>query len=255
MRHELFWPAVFVVGFGLMVLSAYLSHVWAADLPTNIFISICGDGLIQPTEVCDDGGANNSGAYGSSIVARHCAPGCVSFGPYCGDGILEARFAEQCDDSNNVSGDLCSATCQAETAAPPGSNGSPTVGSIPPRSSPPGTIPSALQTKVVLRGKAFPGASIDILLDGQKLSTVQADSNADFLFSSSNVTPGVATFSFLATDTHGADSFISSATFDILQSAVTTVSNIFLPPTISASALQVAPGTLLTLSGASVPGL
>ena len=253
MRHDVFWPGVLCVGFFLMIASAYLSHVLAADLPTSIFISICGDGIIQPGELCDDGAANNLGAYGSSISQRHCAPGCESYGPYCGDGVLEVRFGESCDDGNNISGDLCSATCTAETAVPPGASGSPTVGSIPQQSLPPGQIPSALETKVVLHGKAYPGASIDILLDGIKKSTVAADANADFLYSSTDVTPGVTTFSFIATDDKGTQSFTSSATFDVVQSAVTTVSNIFIPPTIRSSATQVDPGTLLTLSGQSVP--
>ncbi|MFM2330847.1 MAG: hypothetical protein RLZZ26_354 [Candidatus Parcubacteria bacterium] len=223
----------------------------AADLPTDIYISICGDGVVQTGEVCDQG-AGNIGAYGSSTVQRVCAPGCESYGPYCGDGILQVRFGEQCDDGNNVSGDLCSATCQSETAVPP--SGTEPHGSIPAQSGSPGTIPSALQTQVVLRGKAYPNASIDILLDGKTFDSAHADSNADFLYTSTAVTPGTATFSFLAHDTSGVDSLMSSATFSIIQSAVTTVNNIFIPPTISASALQLSPGDLLTLFGQSVPG-
>jgi hypothetical protein len=107
---------------------------------------------------------------------------------------------------------------------------------------------------VVLRGKAYPNASIDILLDGKTFDSAHADSNADFLYTSTAVTPGTATFSFLAHDTSGVDSLMSSATFSIIQSAVTTVNNIFIPPTISASALQLSPGDLLTLFGQSVPG-
>jgi cysteine-rich repeat protein len=232
-------------------LTAFGMPAKADDLPTNIYISICGDGVTQSGEVCD-AGAGNTGAYGSSTLQRVCAPGCLRYGPYCGDGILQVRFGEQCDDGNNVSGDLCSATCQAETAVSP--TGSLPHGSIPSQSAPPGTIPSALQTQVVLRGKAYPNASIDILLDGKTFDTTRADSNADFLYTSTAVTPGTATFSFLAHDTAGVDSLMSSATFSIVQSAVTTVNNIFIPPTISASVLKLSPGDLLTLFGQSVPG-
>lgn len=250
--HRLFPPLALGLAFLIFALEgSAIVRAYAAALPTDIFISICGDGNVQPNEACDAGSANNVGGYGSSIATRTCMPGCLSFGPYCGDGILQVRYGEECDDGNNVSGDLCSATCQAETAVPAG--GEPTRGSIPAESGTPGAIPSALETKVVLRGKAYPLASVDILLDGQKLTTVQADANADFLYSSSAVTPGTATFSFLATDDKGVQSFSSSATFDILQSAVTTVTNIFIPPTIAASAAQVDPGALLTLSGQSVP--
>jgi cysteine-rich repeat protein len=236
----------------LAVLICY-PHAHASDLPTNIYISICGDGIVQIGEVCDLGVSGNTGAYGSSDATKVCAPGCLSYGPYCGDGILQARFGEECDDGNNVSGDLCSATCKAETPTPP-SSGAPPQGSIPPSSAPPGNIPSSIPTEVVLRGKAYPNASIDILLDGTKLASTQADSNADFLYTSTSITPGTATFSFLATDNKGVQSITSSETFNVVQSAVTTVNNIFIPPTVSVSATQLAPGALLSLFGQSVPG-
>lgn len=237
----------------LLAVSAFGPRAYAVNLPTNLSISICGDGIVQSGEVCDQGYASNTGAYASSTATRVCLPDCQGYGPYCGDGILQVRFGEECDDGNNVSGDLCSATCQSET--PTGANsGSTPHGSIPALSATPGTIPSALPTEVVLKGKAYPGANIDILLDGQKLGSTQADSNADFLYTSTNVTPGTDTFSFVATDNSGVQSLTDSATFDVSQSAVTTVSNIFIPPTISVSAPQFAPGDLMTLSGQSVPG-
>lgn len=49
--------------------------------------SICGDGIVTPDEVCDDGADN--GGYG------RCLPGCQGRGPFCGDGIVED--AEPCD--------------------------------------------------------------------------------------------------------------------------------------------------------------
>ncbi len=39
--------------------------------------------------------------------------------PACGNGLLESRAGEQCDDGNQVSGDGCSATCQIEGGALP----------------------------------------------------------------------------------------------------------------------------------------
>jgi fibro-slime domain-containing protein len=70
---------------------------------------ICGDGIKTKSEACDDG--KNLGGYGA------CAPGCV-LGPRCGDGIVQADHAEQCDDGNLVSGDGCSATCILEASVP-----------------------------------------------------------------------------------------------------------------------------------------
>jgi fibro-slime domain-containing protein len=56
--------------------------------------SVCGDGIVAPGEVCDDG-VNNSD-YGS------CTKDCQSRGPYCGDAILQPDH-EKCDDGVNLS--------------------------------------------------------------------------------------------------------------------------------------------------------
>lgn len=226
----------------------------AFDVSTFISISICGDGITNSGELCDLGVGNNVGTYGSTTAERICNSDCQSFGPYCGDGILQVRFEEECDDGNDISGDLCSSTCKEEVPTPPGGTGSPTVGSVPAiAGGAQGSIRSEIQTRVVLRGKAYPNSSVKILLDGKPLSTVRADANADFLYTSSDVTPGTATFSFLATDQKGATSVTTSIVLEVIQSAVTTVANIFLPPTITVSEKQIAPGGLLTVSGQSVP--
>jgi hypothetical protein len=83
MRHSLWYLPLLCLALTLALLGeGYALHVRAADLPTSIFISICGDGLVQSTEVCDAGTGNNTGTYASSIATRKCAPGCESFGPY-----------------------------------------------------------------------------------------------------------------------------------------------------------------------------
>lgn len=62
---------------------------------------VCGDGVVQPGEQCDDG--SNDGGYGE------CGAGCV-LGDYCGDGIVQA--GEDCDDGNLLEGDACPASCR-----------------------------------------------------------------------------------------------------------------------------------------------
>ena len=62
---------------------------------------VCGDGVVQPGEQCDDG--INDGGYGE------CGAGCV-LGDYCGDGIVQP--GEDCDDGNLIEGDACPASCR-----------------------------------------------------------------------------------------------------------------------------------------------
>lgn len=256
MRFRVYVACVFVL---VLIYAAFASSnaplrfkANASTLPTTITISVCGDGVVTDTELCDDGVLNNVGGYASSTSERNCNAGCSSFGPYCGDAVLQVLYTEQCDDGNNTSGDLCSSACIPETpASPPPAD--PTRGSIPSSGGPIGNILSEIQTKVVLRGKAIPNANLNILIDGEQTAVVRTDSNADFFFTSNTITPGTATIGLWGTDATGAKTITTTVVFEVVQSAVTTVANILIPPTISLSSQQVPPGTPLTISGASVP--
>jgi cysteine-rich repeat protein len=64
---------------------------------------LCGDGVIESPEQCDNGGANNG------VLGNPCSSTCHLH--WCGDGIVDP--AEQCDlgARNGVAGSGCSATC------------------------------------------------------------------------------------------------------------------------------------------------
>jgi fibro-slime domain-containing protein len=68
--------------------------------------SECGDGIVAPDEVCDDGPNNGDGSYGG------CAADCQAFGPRCGDGVVQPEH-EQCDDGLENLGqyDGCNPNC------------------------------------------------------------------------------------------------------------------------------------------------
>lgn len=72
----------------------------------------CGDGVVQAEqEQCDAGEAGNTGNYGE------CAPGCV-LGPHCGDGRLQPTF-EFCDDGGVCAeGDDAGKSCPDESSCP-----------------------------------------------------------------------------------------------------------------------------------------
>ncbi len=64
----------------------------------------CGDKVVDTDEECDDGEAN------SDRLANACRTDCRA--PRCGDGVTDAD--ETCDDGNDTAGDGCDATCQVE---------------------------------------------------------------------------------------------------------------------------------------------
>ena len=79
--------------------------------------SMCGDGVIEPGEACDDGNAVSGDGCSSTCQVepgyRCPTPGqpCMKI-QVCGDGVVET--GEACDDGNTASGDGCSSTCQIE---------------------------------------------------------------------------------------------------------------------------------------------
>jgi len=68
----------------------------------------CGDSSIQaPPEVCDNGAANMSSAYGPNSCSDQCVPGGL-----CGDGVINGP--EKCDDGKNTGlPGSCKADCTA----------------------------------------------------------------------------------------------------------------------------------------------
>lgn len=62
----------------------------------------CGDAVLDPGELCDDGNTANGDG---------CSSACTT--EICGNGIVDA--GERCDDGNAVNGDGCSVTCGTES--------------------------------------------------------------------------------------------------------------------------------------------
>jgi len=76
--------------------------------PTPLPPPVCGNGILEAGEECDDG---NSDDYDG------CTTWCVLCG-VCGDGIIE--MSEECDDGNRIDGDGCNHDCKLEVPLPPG---------------------------------------------------------------------------------------------------------------------------------------
>jgi cysteine-rich repeat protein len=64
-------------------------------------LEICGNGVLDPGEGCDDANGDNTDS------CANCQPAA------CGDGYIHAGF-EMCDDGNTTGGDGCSADCLSD---------------------------------------------------------------------------------------------------------------------------------------------
>lgn len=242
---------VFYIGTFVLTLSSFfMLHSFAQAqsgiVVTSLAISICGDLLVADNEECDV--LSPSSLYSTTIVGRNCTAQC-QFAPYCGDGILQTTHGEECDDGNNTSNDFCAADCTEEEAdAGGGSSGG--GGS----SSSGGSDTESGDTEVSLEGKAYPNARVNILIDGESVGNVRANSRAEFLFTT-ETDPGTSSFSFWATDSRGIRSATYSTTFDVTLGAVTNVSGVLIPPTISVPDATVNPGEVIVFSGQTVPNV
>jgi len=78
--------------------------------------TICGDGVVEDYETCDDSGGNAGDGCGAGCLIERgffCAgePSvCVTA---CGDGVIAG--AEACDDGNANDGDGCDSTCAVQS--------------------------------------------------------------------------------------------------------------------------------------------
>jgi cysteine-rich repeat protein len=87
-------------GSGLCLDDINVSWVTAVAPPV-----VCGNGILETGEQCDDGNVVNGDGCSSVCV--------LEVANICGDGVLNAS-SEQCDDGNVVNGDGCSSVCAIE---------------------------------------------------------------------------------------------------------------------------------------------
>ncbi len=78
-----------------------------ADVGTGIcvhggcVIPICGNGIIEPNEACDDGNTNSSDGCNATCTSNET----------CGNNFIDPR--EVCDDGNTTAGDGCNSNCMS----------------------------------------------------------------------------------------------------------------------------------------------
>jgi len=76
----------------------------ATRVATEFGVAVCGNGVLETGEQCDDGNNNNFDG-----CSEHCT---IEICGTCGNGKVES--GEECDDGNTNNGDGCSSICQFE---------------------------------------------------------------------------------------------------------------------------------------------
>jgi cysteine-rich repeat protein len=213
---------------------------------TTVYLSICGNSIVDDGEECDVIG--ETGSYSTTIVGRQCDVDC-SYGPYCGDGVLQTLHAEACDDGNNTSGDFCSAICKIEVAGS-GGGGSSGGGS----GSSGGSDDDLGDTAISVTGRGYPGQTVHVLLDAKEVGTVRADSAGRFDFAT-DASPGTVSMGFWSLDLNKNRSITYNTTFDVTQGAITNINGLLIPPTLVVNDNTINPGDTITFSGQTIPSV
>ncbi len=115
----------------------------------------------------------------------------------------------------------------------------------PPPLEPPDTI-------VIFRGIAYPSSTVTISQDGSIISIITTNSQAVFEVQAI-VDPGTYTFSIVGIDQQGVAGKVSNFTMLLSEGTTTTISGIFLGPTISRTPASITTGETETVSGTTAP--
>lgn len=291
LRQCLIVLLILICGSTALVSYPHLSARAVEFLPTTVEVQLsCGDGFSEPgLEVCDPGDPpiipkdigsttcqnfldifNDPFTQGDLDCLADCSGYDATSTCYtCGNTNKEIQ--EECDSSDFdgqtcvslgfESGSLfCTSDCKILTAncvameheggAPGGgSSGGSSGGSTGYK---PGSDTESV-TKVVMQGKSYPHSDVHILVDGKVEGIVRTDAKADFYFETSDVTPGVGSFGFWSEDPDGLKSTLLTLTFRVISGAVTTISGVYIAPTIDLDKNSVRQGDPITIFGKTVP--
>ncbi|KKT58960.1 MAG: 1, 4-beta cellobiohydrolase [Candidatus Giovannonibacteria bacterium GW2011_GWC2_44_9] len=108
------------------------------------------------------------------------------------------------------------------------------------------------QTRVILRGYAYPSANLFVLKDGSQASNVRAQGDGKWE-TDVELAGGIYTFSVYAVDSEGRRSITYSFTTNVSKDQAVTISDIIIPPTIGADKAQVKLGNDIKFFGAAYP--
>lgn len=108
-------------------------------------------------------------------------------------------------------------------------------------------------TTIRFQGFAYPSSRVTLLKDNTIVATTIASTNPSFELVLTGLAPGVHSFSLYSEDARGVLSRPVSVTLVVNGAAITTVSNIIIPPTLDVETSVVQQGGSVTLVGQSAP--
>ena len=107
-------------------------------------------------------------------------------------------------------------------------------------------------TIVIFRGISYPSSTLTIEQDGSLLVQITTNTQAQFDVSAI-IEPGTHTFAIYGEDQDGIIGKESNFTLTLSEGTTTTISGIFLGPTITIDETSIGPGETATVSGTTVP--
>lgn len=108
-------------------------------------------------------------------------------------------------------------------------------------------------TKVALQGITAPKATVYVVKDDVYTRTLEADENGLFAATFTDLTAGLATFALASVDPEGTRSLRFSVGVNLLANAFTTLSDIFLSPTLYVSQATVTVKDAVSVRGYAAP--
>lgn len=106
---------------------------------------------------------------------------------------------------------------------------------------------------VIFEGRAYPKAFLTLLKNDRVAATFFAENSGLFKKELTGISEGRYTFGIFAEDTEGRKSVTLSFTINILAGTTTTISRIFISPTISLAPIQVERGEKINIFGQVFP--
>lgn len=206
---------LFIMFFSLSIAA---DNIFAASTQLHIEITspapVCGNGTLESGEQCD-----GSQLGGQTCASRGYSSGALSCGSNCSFNT-----------SNCVSGG--------------GGGGGGGGGSY---------TPPAPITAVIFSGRAYPKSEVTLLKDAQVAVTTVAGADANFSINLSGLAGGSYIFSLYGEDNGGNRSSLLTFPVSVTSGATTTVSGIFIAPTISVDKSEIKRGDHVAIFGQSAP--